>query len=233
MYLEPAPPKRSRALWIAMVAAAAFHGLLLVAFLAIATGAVPKSYTVDLVFQPKPEPTPEPKTEPTPPPPPPKKQPPPPNEHVTTASKEPPKPIFGMTKDSFTEGDSNVAIRQGNTLMKEQEKEFTDPNKVKPYAAPEVYSQSELDHPPKIKTMVKPDYPMLAKRANREGVVRVRFLVGKDGRVSNAKVLSAPVGLGFEEAAMSAVKSWVFETPTVKGQPVSAWIVQSIRFQLE
>jgi protein TonB len=237
MYIEPAPPKKSRVLRIALIASAAFHVILIAGFLAIATGAVPKSYTVDMVFNaPKPEPTPPPKVEPTPPPPPPPKQKalPPPNQNVKTPpSAEPPKPIFGVTKDSVVDGDSAVAMRVGNTLMKEPEKNFTDPSKVKPYGASDVVSQSELDHPPKVKHMVQPEYPALAKRTNREGVVRVRFLVNKDGHVSNVKVLSAPTGLGFEDAAVAAVQAWLFETPTVQNRPVSAWIVQSIRFQME
>jgi protein TonB len=222
MHIEPIVARKSWVGKAALIGSAAIHALVLLVFITIATGAVKESYTVEMfVKDATPEATPEPpKKEP-----PPKKTPPPPNEQVKTPTNEPPKPVFGATKDSVVDGDSSMSVRVGNTLMKEPEKEFTDPSKVKPYSAPEVYQQSELDHAPRVKNMLKP--------ANREGVVKVRFLVGKDGRVSNVKVLSAPAGLGFEEAAVSAVKQWTFETPTVRGQPVSAWIVQSIRFQLE
>jgi protein TonB len=191
-----------------------------------------EAYSVNLTITDPTPPPPEP--EPSTPPPPPKIKPlPKPNQEVTEPTNEPPKPVFGVTKDSVTEGDSSMVVRVGNTLMQPQEKEFTDPSLVKPYAWSEAYQQSDLDRPPKVLKMVKPEYPELAKRAGREGVVRLRFLVSKTGQVSNVKVLSAPEGLGFVETALAAVQQWRFETPTVKGRPVSAWIVQSIRFVLE
>jgi len=231
MQIDVTQPRKPWIFRAAFIGSLGVHFVVLIIFLSWSASSTAQSYTVNMIIhEVKPEPTPPP-AEPTPPPKP--KQLPPPNQKVTQPTNEPPKPVFGVTKDSVVDGDSGTAVRVGNTLMKEPEKNFTDPANVKPYSAPETYQQSELDHPPKILKMIKPEYPLLAKRANREGVVKVRFLVTKNGQVKNIKVLSAPEGTGFAEAAVAAVELWQFETPTVKGQPVSAWIVQSIRFKLE
>lgn len=232
MKIEPVATNRSRVIRYALIGSLLVHALLGLGFLVVEDQAPKESYVVDLIVNeatpppppPKPEATPEPK---------PKDVPPPNQETKPQPNAEPPKPVFGVTKESTIDGESGVSVRVGNTLMKEPEKNLTDPSQVKPYSGGDVFSQSELDKPPRVLKMIKPEYPLLAKRANRQGVVRVRFLVSKNGAVSNVKVLSAPVGLGFAEAAVAAVQQWKYETPTVKGRAVSAWIVQSIRFELE
>jgi len=98
---------------------------------------------------------------------------------------------------------------------------------------PEVVNASELDSRPKVLNFVKPVYPVLALRANRKGVVRLRFMITKSGNVTNVRVLSEPAGLGFGDAAVAAVKQWKFETPRLNGRPVNAWVVQAVRFQPE
>ncbi len=237
MKIETTPTRGSRVLRYALVGSLIFHVVLVVAFTAFGKQSPVRSYVVNLVV-----------TEPsTPPPPPPKKEPPkpptnlpPPNQQnkPVPPTAEPPKPVFGVTQDSVTEGDSGVNVRVGNTLMQEPERELTDPNAVRPYSGPpeppSVVDADELDAPPKLLDMVQPDYPILAKRANREGFVRLRFLVGSGGRVSTVKVLVAnPPGMGFEDAAVAAVKQWRFDVPRMNGRPVGAWIVQTIRFKME
>jgi len=98
---------------------------------------------------------------------------------------------------------------------------------------PEVVNASELDRRPKVLKYIKPKYPVLALRAGRKGVVRLRFMITKSGKVTNVRVLSEPKGLGFGAATVAAVKQWKFETPRINGRPVNAWVVQSIRFQPE
>jgi TonB family protein len=63
-----------------------------------------------------------------------------------------------------------------------------------------------------------PTYPAAARAQGVEGVVVVRYNVTVQGRVSNARVVSAePVGI-FDEAALVAVRSWVFNPPLVDGE---------------
>jgi TonB family protein len=161
---------------------------------------------------------------------------PPPNKKVETPPLEPPKPVFGVTEESVTEGDSSVAVRVGNTLMKEPEKDLTDPANVKPYAGPDtkVYQIAELDGVPKRLAGDQPAYPAMARRAGRTGLVVLRFTIGRTGAVSSVQVLKeSPPGIGFGQAAVDAVSKYRYTAPTVGGIAVSVAVELPIRFTLD
>ncbi len=64
-----------------------------------------------------------------------------------------------------------------------------------------------------------PDYPAAARAQGLEGVVVVRYDISVQGRVANARIVRAePAGV-FEEAALTAVGSWVFNPRLVNGEP--------------
>ncbi|MBZ0273732.1 TonB family protein, partial [bacterium] len=152
--------------------------------------------------------------------------PPPPNKPAPETS-EPAKPVFGVTEESTVE-DSDFAVRVGNTLMKKQEDQFTDPNAVKPYAPPRP-TPIKVTRPPKLRRMVEPEYPALARRSGVEGRVVLKVFISASGNVTSAEVAKAePSGMGFEQAAISAVRQWTYEAP---GNDV--WCYQPIRFRLD
>ncbi len=76
--------------------------------------------------------------------------------------------------------------------------------------------------------MVKPDYPPFARDAGIQGKVVLHVLVGKDGRVKNVKVNKGVVGLN--EAAMDAVKRWVFKPALSNNKPVAVWVEVPVDF---
>ena len=78
-----------------------------------------------------------------------------------------------------------------------------------------------------------PIYPPAAKAQGIEGVVVVRYAVTLDGRVVDARVDSArPEGV-FEEAALSAVRSWRYNPALKNGKPVAVDnVVSTLRFEL-
>jgi periplasmic protein TonB len=225
-----------RGFWVgrlALLGSAAIHAVVLLGLFALATGRLPASYTVDLlVTEPKPVARP-----PAPEKPRPLlklRTPPPPNTTVPQAlPREPPQPVFGVTKESVTEDEGATPVPVGNTLMKEPDERLAPPSQVHAYAAPEIFSPGDLDHPPRAKSQIKPEYPLLAKRANREAEVRLRVLVGQDGRVTEVEVLSGPESMGFREAAVAAARQWVFEIPRVKGRPAAVRVVVPICFRLD
>ena len=236
MKIETPPKRRSRVIQYALVGSLIFHVLLVAGFKALGDQSPVKSYVVNLVVN-EPASTPPPKPEATPPKP---SKLPPPNQQnkPVPPTAEPPKPVFGVTQDSVIEDGAGINVRVGNTLMQEPERELTDPNAVRPYAGPpeppSVVNSNELDSPPHIIGMIEPEYPPLAKRASREGFVRVRFLINAQGHVSTVKVITVnPPGMGFEDSALAAVRQWRFDVPRMNGRPVSAWVVQTIRFKME
>ena len=64
-----------------------------------------------------------------------------------------------------------------------------------------------------------PIYPQDAKIAHAEGTVILHALIGRDGRIHNLKVLSAPFP-SLVESAMWAVSHWEYKPYLLNGDPV-------------
>ena len=71
-------------------------------------------------------------------------------------------------------------------------------------------------------TRVEPSYPEFAREAQIQGKVTLHVLVGKDGRVKNVKVIKGVTGLN--EAAVDAIKKWVFKPALSNNKPVAVWV---------
>ena len=79
-------------------------------------------------------------------------------------------------------------------------------------------------------TKVPPVYPEVARAANIDGTVLVQALVGKDGHVKDTKVLRSIPPL--DDAAVNAVRQWVFKPARTAGKPVAVWVAVPVRFTL-
>jgi TonB family protein len=79
---------------------------------------------------------------------------------------------------------------------------------------------------------VRPVYPRAARRAKVGGTVYLDVIVRDDGTVGEITVVdSTRTGIGFEEAAIAAVKRWRYR-PAMRGrQPVDASVLVRIDFQ--
>jgi protein TonB len=88
----------------------------------------------------------------------------------------------------------------------------------------------EIDRPLALIVGPKPLYPDFAREAGVEGDVRLRLLVGMDGRVEQVTVVRGVPML--DEAAVTGVRPWVFTAPTVEGRPVRVWVEVPVRFRL-
>jgi protein TonB len=86
------------------------------------------------------------------------------------------------------------------------------------------------DQLPVAVSTVQPVYPEEARQARVEGTVMVQALVGKDGFVKDARVTGSIPAL--DDAALEAVRQWVFSPATSQGLPVAVWVAVPVRFQL-
>jgi protein TonB len=77
---------------------------------------------------------------------------------------------------------------------------------------------------------VQPGYPPLAMQARIQGVVKLKAIIAKDGSVQNVTVVSAHPLLA--QAAIDAVKQWVYQPTLVNGQPVEVSTQIDINFAL-
>lgn len=81
---------------------------------------------------------------------------------------------------------------------------------------------------------VTPVYPEMARQAQVEGVVWVKSLVDKDGKVRDVMIVKpSGANAGFEEAAIDAAKKTVWKPAISNGQPVAVWVSYKIEFVLK
>lgn len=74
-------------------------------------------------------------------------------------------------------------------------------------------------------------YPAKAQRNHTEGRVFVEFTVGKDGKLTNMKVIKS-VGDGCDEEALRVLAMSKWKPGKQRGVPVTVRMVQAINFQL-
>ena len=78
----------------------------------------------------------------------------------------------------------------------------------------------------------QPPYPGPELRAQRDGRVSVRILIGIDGRVKAVEQLSATSAAFFEATRRQALSKWRFKPATRAGIPEESWKVMSVRFEI-
>lgn len=77
---------------------------------------------------------------------------------------------------------------------------------------------------------VLPLYPEAAKRAGIQGTVQLLVTIGKDGSVSNIRVLSGHAVLA--EAAANAVRQWRYSPTLANDKPVAVVTIVGVEFRL-
>ena len=85
--------------------------------------------------------------------------------------------------------------------------------------------------PPKLVKEVQPIYPEIARVAEVQGVVILSVKTDEEGRVKDAMVLrSIPL---LDQAAIDAVRQWVYEPLIIDGKAVPVVFTVTVRFQLK
>ena len=89
--------------------------------------------------------------------------------------------------------------------------------------------ESNLQAANLIKKVV-PVYPLLARSAGIQGMVKFTALIGKDGKIQNVKLISGPPPL--VDAASDAVKRWIYRPTLLNGQPVEVITQINVNFTI-
>ncbi len=77
----------------------------------------------------------------------------------------------------------------------------------------------------------EPGFSDEARKAKQQGIVLLQLVVGKDGHTYDIHVRQS-LGMGLDEKAMEAVRSWRFRPATLNGQPVATQIGVEVDFHL-
>ncbi len=93
-----------------------------------------------------------------------------------------------------------------------------------------VFTEAQVDHPPRVLFRVRPRYPAAAAEAGIQGRVELLVLVDEAGRVEDVRVEAGPEEL--RRAALDAVEAWRFTPGRRAGRAVKVWCRQVIGFTL-
>jgi TonB family protein len=85
--------------------------------------------------------------------------------------------------------------------------------------------------PPKLIKKVEPVYPDEARKNGVQGVVILEAKIGERGQVIDAMILRSVPQL--DQAAIDALKQWVYEPMTLNGKPIKTLITVTVRFKLD
>src|SRR5438309_2021345 len=88
-----------------------------------------------------------------------------------------------------------------------------------------------LTKAPELLQFVPAEYPPEAKEQNLSARVALKVTIAPDGSVSDATVIE-PMGHGFDEAAIAAVKQFKFSPAEIDGAPASVQIEYAYNFVL-
>ncbi len=86
---------------------------------------------------------------------------------------------------------------------------------------------------PRYANAFQPTYPPAERRANNDGRVTVRVLIGIDGRVKRIERVSATSDAFWQATQERALRAWRFKPATRGDVPVEAWRTMSLTFRME
>jgi len=102
---------------------------------------------------------------------------------------------------------------------------------IPPVAAVPVFKAAIRD--PRFARKFQPDYPVGLLRREIEGRVRIKVLIGTNGRVRQAEIVSATHADFGKAARKQALRSWRFKPATRGGKPVEDWQTLTVRFNID
>ena len=85
---------------------------------------------------------------------------------------------------------------------------------------------------PRFAAALQPEYPPSMVRAEQEGAVVIRVLIGTDGRVKEAVIVSAATNDFAEVTKRQALRKWRFKPGTRDGVLQEGWRTMNVRFEL-
>ena len=95
-----------------------------------------------------------------------------------------------------------------------------------------VMTSETVDVPPRPIQRTAPKYPRKARKKGMEGYVVLSILVDEAGGIQDVMIVDSQPVKEFEQAALEAVRTWVFRPGEYKGAAVPVRVTQTLRFEL-
>jgi protein TonB len=100
-----------------------------------------------------------------------------------------------------------------------------------PGVGPGIYHVGDGVSAPRAIYTPEPEFSEEARKAKYQGVVVLNIVVGVDGRVHSPRVVRS-LGMGLDEKAVEAVKTWKFDPSKKDGRPVGVEMNIEVAFNL-
>lgn len=91
--------------------------------------------------------------------------------------------------------------------------------------------QLVVTKPPELTRFVDAPYPEAAKAEQKEAAVQLILTIAADGTVSDVVLQGAPVGDGFDEAAIEAARQFEFSPAHINGEPAAIRVPFTYNFK--
>jgi len=78
-----------------------------------------------------------------------------------------------------------------------------------------------------------PVYPMIARKRGFQGIVILEVLVDRQGKVADLRLSSSSGHPVLDQAALTSVKTWLFDPGTRGREKIDMWVKVPVRFRLE
>lgn len=141
-----------------------------------------------------------------------------------------PKPIFDTKSDPETQitvGDKPT----GETVIALNGNGVDFRSVIKPVDLPvPIFKAAVRD--PRFAKSFQPDFPVGLLQREIEGIVKVKVLIGTDGRVRQVVILDATDPDFAKATQRKALSFWRFTPATRGGEPVEDWQVLTVRFNI-
>lgn len=135
-----------------------------------------------------------------------------------------PDPVIDLSKPTETITTGDPSTTTGTSIT-----EVIIPDAIDPPHTP-VFTAVSID--PRYARNFQPDYPPAVQRAQEEGKVTVRIVIGADGRVISVEKLFATTEAFWIATRAQALSKWRFRAATRDGVGVESEKVMTVHFQL-
>jgi protein TonB len=165
---------------------------------------------------------------PVPPPDQPKPQPRPDNRAAQNPTPQAPDPFIKSESENTTKTTTDI----GDPPLRPMPKAEEGPIFV-PEPSPPLPPLLRAEPDSRFARDFQPAYPAAELRAQRDGFVQIKVLIGIDGRVKAAQSVSATSDAFFEATRRQALSKWRFKPATRGGIPEESWKTLSVRFEIK
>lgn len=118
-------------------------------------------------------------------------------------------------------------LMQDDPLLRQERPRLDPEQAAQPLKGDTVY----VEVLPKPTRRVPPVFPPAAIQMDLSGIVLVQALVGRDGEVKDAFVVSGhPV---LRDDALEAIWQWKFKPAMANGEPIPVWVAIPVRFTMK